>query len=86
MLCLFLIDTLKRLLPPSHVINQRSKRTLFKHHYRDFLDLALNSLKIVKSSDFDKANELTLDEDLLSAMPVYVVLEGVASVWRVKSQ
>ena len=99
-LMIFLVNVLKSHLPKLHVVNQRSLRTLLKYHTKDLLTavqslLLISDLRTLQNTssgssevlypgDGGKEREVLVDQMHLLKMPMYIVVDGCATVWRQK--
>ena len=86
-LMLFLIEALRATLPVGNAINQRSVNTLLKNHFRDIMDLA-TKIRYVRAEELPQTHKgeitLTLESIEIKDSPMYIVIEGTATVWRLR--
>jgi hypothetical protein len=84
----FLIAVLRSLFADSHVLHQRSVKTIMKHHFKDLAELA-SKLTILNPNEdryiFPKAPVETILSDITPmTLPLYILCQGCVTVWKLK--
>lgn len=86
-LMLFLLEALRAHLPAGNAINQRSVNTLLKNHFRDIMELA-SKIRYLRVDELPQAHKgeitLTLESIEIKDSPMYIVIEGTATIWRLR--
>lgn len=71
---------------PTHVLHQRSVKTLMKHHFKDLADLASKLSLHIPQEETDSLThvETVVADTTPMTLPLYILCQGCVTVWKMK--